>query len=44
MTTNDFDSSSGDELDIIYNMVYVFPIEFDHVIEVAEEESGWLGE
>lgn len=40
MATRDFDYSSEPELDIICNMIYVLPIEYDTIIEVIEEEDN----
>lgn len=37
--TNDFDLGSEPKLDIICNMIYVFPLKYDIVTEVIEEEA-----
>lgn len=39
MASNDFDSRSKGELDIICNMLFVFPLEYDIVTEVTEEND-----
>lgn len=42
METYNFDSGSEPELDIIYNMIYMFPLEYDTVTKVIKKEG--LGE
>lgn len=44
MVSNDFDSRSEGELDIICNMISVLPVEYDRVTEVTEEEDGFSEE
>lgn len=39
METNNFDSGSEPGIDIICNMIYVFPLEYYTIMEVFEEES-----
>lgn len=39
MHTDNFDSGLKGELDIICNIVFVLPIEFDQITEVTEEED-----
>lgn len=39
METNKFDSGSEPELDIIDNMIFVLPLEYDTVTKVIEEEG-----
>lgn len=38
--SNNFDSGSEDDLDIISNMISVLPLEYDVVTKVTEEEDG----
>lgn len=40
MTSNNFDSGSEDNLDIIYNMISVLPFEHDTITDISEEEYG----
>lgn len=39
MITDNFDSRSEDELDIICNVVSILLVEFDHITKVTEEEG-----
>lgn len=40
MANNDFDSRSEGELDIICNMIFVLPMEYDTITKVTKEEDG----
>lgn len=40
MASNEFDSGSEDDLDIICNMIFVVPLEYNTITEVTEEEDG----
>lgn len=42
MASNDFDSGSERELDIICNMISMMLLEYDKVTEVTGEEDGFL--
>lgn len=42
MLTDDFDSGLEGELDIICNMIFVLPIEFDQINEVIKEEDDYF--
>lgn len=44
MEKNNFESGSKEKLDIIHNMIFVLPIKFNHIIEVAEEDDSGLYE
>lgn len=39
MATKSFNYASGEELDIICNMIYVLPVEYDQVTAVNGDES-----
>lgn len=41
-TSNDFDSNSEDDLDIICNMIFMLPLEYDIISKVTEDEDGSL--
>lgn len=42
--TDNLNSGSEGELDIICNMVFVLPIEFDHITKVTKEEDDCFAE
>lgn len=44
IASNDFDYGLEGELDIICNMIYVIPLEYDTVTEVTEEEDVFTEE